>query len=128
MYSITASGIPSKGFEMLRVALTKQARAIARSPRHRLGGESGDEVIAKSDAACWRKVGIATPEKLVQQRLEDAAARASQLRGLLASEDVRVCTAVREREKAMLQQFQNRCIKPASATATHVCHICRGVR
>ena len=75
MYSITAFGVLPKGFDLLRVMLTKQARAIARSPRHRLGGESGEEVITESDDDFWRKVGIDSPEKLVQNRLKAAVDR-----------------------------------------------------
>ncbi|OLP83480.1 hypothetical protein AK812_SmicGene35742 [Symbiodinium microadriaticum] len=87
MYSITASGVLPKGFELLRVMLTKQARAIARSPRHRMGGEQGDEVITESDEAFWNKVGLAPPAKLVQQRLEATIARTSQLGKVLSTED-----------------------------------------
>lgn len=124
MYSLTASGVLPKGFELLRIMLTKQARAIARSPRHRLGGENGDEVIAETDAAFWHKVGIDTPEKQVKQRLEAMVNRTAELGKLLSSEDVRVCAVVRGREQAMLSQFQDRCIQTASATALHVCDVC----
>ncbi|CAE7585269.1 unnamed protein product [Symbiodinium natans] len=82
MYSITASGVLPKGFEMLRVMLTKQARAIARSPRYRMGGESGDEAITESDATIWQKVGIGSvlrPQSLLQL-LEGAQGQATQRR------------------------------------------------
>ena len=124
MYSITASGVLPKGFEMLRIMLTKQARAIARSPRYRMGGESGDEVITESDATFWQKVGIDSPEKLVRQRLEATVARAAQLGALLSPEDVRVCFVVREREQALLRQYQEQCLQPTHATAVHVCEVC----
>ena len=124
MYSITASGVLPKGFELLRVMLTKQARAIARSPRHRMGGEQGDEVITESDEAFWNKVGLAPPAKLVQQRLEATIARTSQLGKVLSTEDARLCSVVQERERALRQLFQDRCLQPASATAVHVCDLC----
>ena len=124
MYSITASGVLPKGFDLLRVMLTKQARAIARSPRHRLGGESGEEAITESDADFWRKVGIDSPEKLVQSRLKAAVDRTTELLSTLSLQDVRVCSIVRGREQATQQQFQDRCIQPDGAAAVHTCDIC----
>eukprot|EP00439_Symbiodinium_sp_Y106_P019640 s3791_g2.t1 len=124
MYSITASGVLPKGFDLLRVMLTKQARAIARSPRHRLGGESGEEVITESDDDFWRKVGIDSSEKLVQNRLKAAVDRTTELSFTLSPQDVRVCSIARGREQAMQQQFQDRCIQPMGAAAVHTCDIC----
>lgn len=124
MYSITASGVLPKGFDLLRIMLTKQARAIARSPRHRLGGESGEETITESDATFWRKVGIDSPEKLVQSRLKAAVDRTKELLSTLSPQDVRVCSIVRGREQAMQQQFQDRCMQPDGEAAVHTCDIC----
>ncbi|CAE7616475.1 unnamed protein product [Symbiodinium sp. CCMP2592] len=124
MYSITASGVLPKGFDALRVMLTKQARAIARSPRHRLGGDSGEEVITESDELFWRKVAMVAPAQMVQQRLQAAVERTTELTHHLAPQDVRISTAVREWEQTILQQFKDRCIHSDSVTTVHKCDVC----
>ncbi|CAE7242286.1 unnamed protein product [Symbiodinium sp. CCMP2592] len=124
MYSITASGVLPKGVDALRVMLTKQARAIARSPRHRLGGETGEEVITESDEVFWRKVAMVTPEQMVQQRLQAAVERTTELTHHLATQDVRISAAVREWEQTILQQFKDRCIQSDSVTTVHKCDVC----
>ena len=63
LYSLLASGFTAKTFDLLRVVLTRQARAIARSPRH---------LDLENDACFWRKIGIDPPVTMVRLRLEKA--------------------------------------------------------
>ncbi|CAE7862461.1 unnamed protein product, partial [Symbiodinium necroappetens] len=89
MYSITASGLLPKGFDLLRIMLTRPARAIARSPRYRTGGENGEDIITESDESFWRKVGLCSPAELVRQRLEATVTRTKQFCSTLPEKDAR---------------------------------------
>ena len=47
LYAVTASGLDRRGYDLIRIQMTKQVRAIANSPRH---------LTLESDSDFWRRI------------------------------------------------------------------------
>ena len=121
LYSLLASGFTAKSFATLRVVLTRQARAIARSPRH---------LELESDDRFWQRVGFAPPAELVLQRMHKAIETTDSLRSSLEAKDARIAPALRAREQAVLMDLRS-ILEPAEvdgveaeAEGDHICLEC----
>ncbi|CAE7237188.1 pol [Symbiodinium sp. CCMP2592] len=121
MYSLLASGFTAKTLDQFRVVLTRQARAIARSPVH-LDLENNDKF--------WRRIGIMAPVDMILQRLERAVTVTNTLKAKLREDDARVSSIILDREQAVLAQTREILTEAQKATGdaedslTHVCQEC----
>eukprot|EP00439_Symbiodinium_sp_Y106_P004438 s13733_g1.t1 len=96
LYSLLASGFTAKSFATLRVVLTRQARAIARSPRH---------LELESDDRFWQRVGFAPPAELVLQRMHKAIETTDSLRSSLEAKYAGIAPGLGAREQAVLMDL-----------------------
>ena len=80
-YAVTASGLDRRGYDLIRIQMTKQVRAIANSPRH---------LTLESDNDFWRRIGIPNPLQLLRQRMQAAVERTTTLQGQLHPLDSRI--------------------------------------
>ena len=119
LYSLLASGFTAKTFDLLRVVLTRQARAIARSPRH---------LDLENDACFWNKIGIDPPVTMVRLRLEKAIEVTDSLSSLLPAHDARIAPALRTHESMVLEELQAIAsptqVKGATDDREHICIEC----
>ncbi|CAE7214910.1 unnamed protein product [Symbiodinium sp. CCMP2592] len=118
-YSLLASGFTAKIFDMLRVVLTRQARAIARSPRH---------LDLESDDCFWHRIQIDPPATMLRLRLEKAIATTTSLADCLQSTDARIAPELRAHEQAVLAELQEITsptkAKGATDDGEHICIEC----
>ena len=119
LYSLLASGFTAKTFDLLRVVLTRQARAIARSARH---------LDLENDACFWSKIGIDPPVTMVRLRLEKAIEITDSLSTLLPAHDARIAPALRAHDRMVLEELQAIAsptqVKGATDDGEHICIEC----
>ncbi|CAE7560197.1 pol [Symbiodinium sp. CCMP2592] len=121
MYSLLASGFSAKTLDQFRVVLTRQARAIARSPVH-LDLENNDKF--------WRRIGIMAPVDMILQRLERAVTVTNTLKAKLKEHDARVSSTILDHEQTVLAQTREilteaqKVAGNAEDSLTHVCQEC----
>ena len=97
-YSLLASGCTAKTFDIMRVVLTRQARAIARSPRH---------LELESDDCFWQRMGLESPLAMLRRRMEKAIETTDSLASLLSENDARLAPSLRARERAVLEGLKD---------------------
>ena len=117
-YSITASGLNRKAYDILRVMLTKQARAIAKSPRH---------LELESDAKFWTRVGLASPAELYQRHLHRLPQVTQALQSSLEPQDARISPLICQHEQRLQDQATqlfSEVAQTKAATESHVCSEC----
>ncbi|CAE7739597.1 pol, partial [Symbiodinium sp. CCMP2592] len=121
MYSLLASGFSAKTMDQFRVVLTRQARAIARSPVH-LDLENNDKF--------WRRIGIIAPVDMILQRLERAVTVTTTLKAKLREDDARISSIILDHEQAVLARTREilteaqKAAGDAEDSLTHVCQEC----
>ena len=116
LYSITASGPTPKSFDLIRIQMTRQIRAIANSPRH---------LTLESDVALFDRLHLTSPGNIIESRLQALVDRTAALSQVLHQEDLRIMPAIKDWETLLLQDFRNMCSHPLKQVdAEHVCNEC----
>ena len=115
LYSITASGLNRKAYDLLRVMLTKQARAIAKSPRH---------LDLESDAKFWVRVGLEPLDALYQRQLHRLQQATQTLQTQLDPRDAGISPVIRQHEQRLQVQASQLFEEAMQARETAGAHVC----
>ncbi|CAE7678807.1 unnamed protein product [Symbiodinium sp. CCMP2592] len=119
LYSITAAGLTQKSFDLIRVQMTKQIRAMANSPRH---------LTLESDSALLKRLKLLSPADMIESRLLALVSRTSELAQTLHPDDVRIMPLIVDWEAARLQHFRDlRKPRLKQDGDEHVCEECQAV-
>ncbi|CAE7541241.1 pol [Symbiodinium sp. CCMP2592] len=112
LYSLSSSGYTRKSFDLIRVLMVRQIRAIARSPRH---------LTEESDLHLLQRLRLPQNPQIhemllqVHSRVVEAT---TSLRQILSPQDVRLTQDIVQRERRLLEVFRQLVATDAKADGT----------
>ncbi|CAE7730529.1 pol [Symbiodinium sp. CCMP2592] len=97
LYSLSSSGYNRKSFDLIRVLMVRQIRAIARSPRH---------LTEESDLHLLQRLRLPQIHEMLLQVHSRVVKATTVLRQTLSPQDVRLTTDIVQRECRLLEDFK----------------------
>ncbi|CAE7216565.1 pol [Symbiodinium sp. CCMP2592] len=97
LYSLSSSGYNRKSFDLIRVLMVMQIRAIARSPRH---------LTEESDLHLLQRLRLPQIHEMLLQVHSRVVKATTVLRQTLSPQDVRLTTDIVQRECRLLEDFK----------------------
>ena len=118
LYSLSSSGYTRKSYDLIRVMLVKQVRAIARSPRH---------LTEESDWHLFQRLQLPTVFQMLLQVHTRIVDTSTSLCGKLGSQDARLTEDIIQREHKNLEairMFEPGNTNQAGSQERLMCDIC----
>ena len=118
LYSLSASGYTRKSYDLIRVQLVRQIRAIAPSPRH---------LTEESDEHMLKRLQLTTIHQMLLQVHTRIVDTSEVLRHTLSPQDVRLAEDITQRECRLLEairQFEDAGSTQAGSQARLTCDEC----
>ncbi|CAE7473776.1 pol [Symbiodinium sp. CCMP2592] len=109
LYSLSSSGCTRKSFDLIRVLMVRQIRAIARSPRH---------LTEESDLHLLQRLRLPQIHEMLLQVHSRVVEASTSLRQILSPQDVRLTQDIVQRECRLLEVFKQLVATDAKAAGT----------
>ncbi|CAE7235568.1 pol [Symbiodinium sp. CCMP2592] len=109
LYSLSSSGYTRKSFDLIRVLMVRQIRAIARSPRH---------LTEESDLHLLQRLRLPQIHEMLLQVHSRVVEASTSLRQILSPQDVRLTQDIVQRECRLYEAFKQLVATDAKAAGT----------